>query len=169
MKTQGQVTPTPTTPDDRIALLRAEETFVDATRSRDDALARRAALGALGGGSRGSVNLQARFVLIRDENAFLRAIATSLRTRSTALGVGITAALTPEAQTAAWTEKETQFVAAMNTVAIKQAGLDLALQGTDQNVILLARNDLRTAQAVANAAAAAAERRLPFPNLLVGL
>jgi len=162
-------TPSPTTPDDQIAMRRLHEALEDATLSRTEAEARRTALRKLGNGNRGSVNVQVRFVLIRDENAFLKAIATSLRTRSATLGTGVTAALTPEAQTAAWTEKETQFVAAMNTVSIKQAALDSALQGTDQSVILLARNDLRTAQAVANAAAAAAERQLPFPNLLAGL
>lgn len=162
-------TPTPATPDERIAMLRLEETREDALQSRDQAFARRDALSGLGNGTRGSVNLQVRFVLIRDENGFLKAIANSLKTRSGTLGAGLTAALTPEPVTAAWTEKETQYVAAMNTVAIKQAALNLALEGVDQNLIMLARNELRSAQALANAAAAAAERQLPFPNLLVGL
>lgn len=68
--------------------------------------------------------------------------------------------------TPAWREVDTQFVNAQGTVAVRQAEYDTAMAGTDETAKITTRNALNAAKAAANSAAVAAERPLPYPNLI---
>lgn len=159
-------TPATPTPEQRVATMKAEDAVQDANASLRLNEGRVAALGTLGGGEFGATNVQARLVLIRNENGFLKAIAKSLQDHAPALGTGVTTGLTPEAPTAAWTALDTIYVTTMNDVLSKQAAMDAAIRANDQALILSARLALRNAEAAANAAAAASGRALPYPGLI---
>ncbi len=69
---------------------------------------------------------------------------------------------------AAWTEADTAYVSAMGVVATRQATHDAALAAAepDAAAIATAAAELRNAKALANAAAVAADRPLPYPDLI---
>ena len=116
----------------------------------------------------GSTNVQARFAVIRDANAFGLAMAKALQARSAALGTAVGAALVPETPQQAFTADDSAYVAALGTVDIKQAEYELAVAEGDPLKVIQARSALRNAKAAANAAAAAAAsgRSIPFPDLI---
>jgi hypothetical protein len=114
----------------------------------------------------GSTNVQARFILTRDANAFGLAVAKALQTRAPELGTAVRTALAPDTPESAWTDKDTNYVTAMSTVQQKQAELDTAVLAGAAGPTLTARLALQNSQAAANAAAAASGRGLPFPNIL---
>lgn len=118
------------------------------------------------GQSYGSTNVQARFVTIRDANAFGMAIADSLRARAPALGTAVTTALTPDTPEQAWTALDTTYVAATTAVQEKQAAYEAAVAEGDVGKTLTARLALTNAWAAANAAAAASGRSLPYPGII---
>lgn len=119
--------------------------------------------------SYGSTNVEARFAVVRNANAFAMAIAKSLQNRAAAVGTAATAALTPQTAEEAWTGLDTTYVAAMSTVDEKQAAFEAAVLNGDVAATLTARLALRNARAAANAAAAASGRALPFGDLLQAL
>lgn len=114
----------------------------------------------------GSTNVQARFTVVRDANQFGLAVARSLQGRSKALGETVTAQLLPETRAGAWTAADTNYVTTMSTVEAAQRTLDDAMRKGDAEAIFAAQLALKNAKAAANAAAAASDRVLPFPNLL---
>lgn len=70
--------------------------------------------------------------------------------------------------TPAWTEADTAYVQAQGVVATRQATYDAALaaEEPDPAAIATAAAELRNAKALANAAAVAANRPLPYPDLI---
>lgn len=114
----------------------------------------------------GSTNVQARFTVVRNANQFGLAVAKSLQTRSKALGEAVTQRLTPETHADAWNASDTNYVTTMSTVETAQRALDTANAKGDPDEIFAAQLTLRNAKASANAAAAASDRPLPYPNLL---
>lgn len=139
----------------------------DAERTIGQVQSRLADLTSAGGRTQfGSTNVQARVIVVRNANQFGIALAAALKTRSAALGTAVTTALTPETRSDAWGAADTQYVTAMNLVEEKRAAVIQAQAGGDIAAIFTAELALRNAQASANAAAAASDRLLPFPNLI---
>lgn len=70
--------------------------------------------------------------------------------------------------TPAWTDADTAYVSALGVVATRQSTHDAALaaEEPDPAAIATAAAELRNAKALANAAAVAAERPLPYPDLI---
>lgn len=119
-----------------------------------------------GAATLGSTNAQVRFVLVRDQNRFLAVIAAALKSQATAAGTLATNALTPQTNADAWTAADTAYVQAMTAVDQRQAEVDLVLATGDAAKIVAANAALRNAKAVANQAAAASDRTIPFPGLI---
>ncbi|WP_440222844.1 hypothetical protein ACQQ2N_17465 [Dokdonella sp. MW10] len=110
----------------------------------------------------GTTNVQVRFTLVRDENKFLKAIATSLKTRGAAYGEALATQLSaPE-----WTPADSTYLTAMNAVAAAQRALDAALLSDDEDAVFIAEQTLREKKAAANIAAVALGRPIPFPGLI---
>jgi len=153
--------------DTRTALQGLEERLAtsEAGRPRLAARADRAMALATRGIRAGSTNVQARFAVVRNPNAFWLAVARAIQTRSTEAGTALTQELTPASPTAAWTALDTAYVTQMAGVDRAQRVLDQARIGGDPAVIFEAEQSLRLAKAAANAAAAAASRPLPYPGL----
>lgn len=167
--TAARRAPTPMTPEAQLAIDQAQLALSDGRTVLAATEARVATLAGLRGGLFGSTNVQARFVLVRNENGFLKAIGKSLQDRAATLGTGVTGALTPDAPEGpgdAWTAFDTTYVTAMNDVMAKEAALATAVAGVDPGAILTAQINLINAKAVANAAAAASGRTLPYPGIV---
>lgn len=113
----------------------------------------------------GSTNATIRFAVVRDANAFGMAIARALRTRTQTAGASLATELAPRSAADAWTAEDTTYVTEMTQVAAAERALDAARLGNDAEVVFTAEQALRIARAEANAAAAAAGQRLPFPSL----
>lgn len=145
----------------------AQDQLEDNTRARSGLVDRATGLAEEAVGARlGSTNVQARVVLIQDANRFGLALAKAIRDRSPAVGAAITAELTPQSRSEAWTAADTNYVTTMSTVQSKADALARAVAAGDANLVLTARLELQNAQAAANAAAAASDRALPFPNVI---
>lgn len=110
----------------------------------------------------GSTNIKARFIVIRDANAFGLAIAKALKGQSEALGKAVASELTPSEPKAAWTGDDTAYVAAQADVRAAQRALDDAIAKGETSLIPGLQDALLKAQARANQAAVAADRPLPY-------
>lgn len=121
---------------------------------------------AIAAGSYGSSNVQVRFVLVRDANRFGMAVAAALKARAPAMGQAVTTLLTPDNPLQAWTQLDTAYVTAQGLVQTRLAELTVAQAGGVASTILTAQLALQNAQALANAAAAASGRSLPYPGLI---
>jgi len=155
------------TPAAVAALHLAEDQLADAQAARAGLVARATALAGEAVDARtGSTNVQARIVLIQDQNRFGMALAKAIRDRGPAVGAAITADLAPQTRAQAWTAADTNYVTSISTVQSKADALARAVAAGDANLVLAARLELQNAQAAANAAAAASDRPLPFPNVI---
>ncbi|MGH8110112.1 MAG: hypothetical protein ACREO1_15495 [Arenimonas sp.] len=114
----------------------------------------------------GSTNVQVRLTIIRNANKFGLAVAKALQARSKTLGEAVTNRLAPQTRASAWTAADTNYVTAMTAVENAQRSLDIAIAKGDATEIFAAQIALKNAKAAANAAAAASDRPIPYPNLI---
>lgn len=114
----------------------------------------------------GTTSVLARLAFIRQPNRFGMAFAQALKARTPAMATSVETALKETLDPPAWTAAQTTYVQALGSVRTAQETYDRAMASTDltqQTTTLVA---LDNAKAAANAAAAAAGKPLPYPDLL---
>ncbi len=111
----------------------------------------------------GATNVQARIVIIRDENKFGMALAKALKGQAEAIGKATTAAIAPKPD---WTAEDTTYLTALQDVEVKQKAYDDALAAGNAAATVSAAHVLKLSKAKANEAAVASKRQLPYPGLL---
>lgn len=111
----------------------------------------------------GAINVQARVVIIRDENKFGMALAKALKGQAEAVGKATTDAIAPKPD---WTAGDTAYLTALQDVELKQKAYDDALAAGDAAATVSAAHALKLSKAKANEAAVASKRQLPYPGLL---
>lgn len=111
----------------------------------------------------GATNVQARIVIIRDENKFGMALAKALKGQAEAVGKAATDAIAPKPD---WTAQDTTYLTALQDVEVKQKAYDDALVAGNAAATVSAAHALKLSKAKANEAAVASKRQLPYPGLL---
>lgn len=111
----------------------------------------------------GATNVQARFVIIRDENKFGMALAKALKGQAEAVGKAATEVLAPSPD---WLPADTAYLTALNDVEAKQRAYDAASAAGEAAAILSAGHALQLAKAKTNEAAVASKKAIPYPGLL---
>ncbi len=114
----------------------------------------------------GTTNVQARFVVIKDANAFGQAIGKAIKARADDAKTLAVEELTPKGPTPVWAATDTAYLQAGENVAAKQREVDTAVSGGDASALARLNGELVILKARANEAAVAASRPLPYPNLL---
>ncbi|KQW80773.1 hypothetical protein [Brevundimonas sp. Root1279] len=112
----------------------------------------------------GTTNVQSRFVVVREANAFGAAIAASLQKHGATLGAAVTRELQPD-DPFAWDAETRAYATALVSVRSRQADYDAAVLAGGVEA-LAKQNLLWEAKVAANAAAVAAGEDAPYPNVL---
>ena len=116
-------------------------------------------------GDTGTTSVAARLILIRDANRFGASLATALEARAPAAGQGVESVALEQLRGGSYSTERAALGVALVVVRQKQAALDAAKTGGDQDAIAAAEIALAVAQGDANVKAAAASQRLPYPDL----
>lgn len=113
----------------------------------------------------GSTTVLARIAFIRQPDRFGLAIAQALKARAPAVAASVGTALNAELNPTKWSPLDTTLVQAAGLVGTSQQAYDAAMAGTDAAAQKQALAALNNAKAAANAAAEAADKPLPYPEL----
>lgn len=107
----------------------------------------------------GSTNVKARFVVIRDANQFLLAVAKALKSQAEATGTAITDKFKPQPK---WTSDDTAFVEARSGVSAAEHALNDAIAAGKTTEVPGLQDALTLAKAKANEAAVTSGREPPY-------
>lgn len=111
-------------------------------------------------GGVGSTNVSVRFVLIKDENKFLKEVGTFLSGKQAAATALVTSTITPELR---WNTSMGEYQRAAVTVERAEADLETARTGADVAAIRAAEDALLNGKIGLNAAAAELGMQVPYP------
>jgi hypothetical protein len=114
----------------------------------------------------GSTTVLARMVMLKDASAFGQSLATALDARAATAGTAVASAAEQAINPDGFTEADAAYSLALVTVRQKDAALKQATAAGDAVAINAADLALAEAKGQANIKAAAAKRRLPYPDLL---
>lgn len=114
---------------------------------------------ALGPTTAGSTNVKARFVAIRDANAFGLALGKAIKGRAEAAGKDITAELAPKP---AWSTEQTAYVESEIAVRAAQRALDDAIAKGETDKVPGLQDGVSKAKAQANQSAVSAGKSPPY-------
>lgn len=113
----------------------------------------------------GTTTVSARIAFVRQPDRFGLAIAQALKARAPTAAASVGTALGAELDPVKWSAQDTALVQAAGLVRTAQQAYDAAMAGTDAAVQQQTLAALNNAKAAANAAAEAADKPIPYPEL----
>ncbi|WP_432201325.1 hypothetical protein ACRAQ7_03745 [Erythrobacter sp. W53] len=112
----------------------------------------------------GATSVMARFVIVRNENRFGKAIADALKKQAAPVSEFVKGKVAQEGEPT-WSQAQSDFVLARLDVEQKQRAFSEAVEEGDQQKIDAAETALLTAKVTANLRASAIDVVLPYPEL----